>query len=101
MGHPKLREMLETILPKKQPLMTMRLNTIFYHWQAHHAFECRQIERVLGKERIILLAIEDITSAGRLKMGWKKSVTNWNQVKYPKMKSSNTPRASSTPYVNP
>ena len=59
---PKLRELLETILPKK---------TAFDDYKVEHDFStigrrimllnARQIKRVLGKERIILLAIEDIT----------------------------------------
>ena len=67
---PKLRELLETILPEK---------TTFDDYEVEHEFatigkrtmllNARQIERELGKERIILLAIEDITEAqaiGRL-----------------------------------
>jgi len=59
---PKLRELLETILPKK---------TTFDDYEVEHDFatigrrtmllNARQIQRVWGKERIILLAIEDIT----------------------------------------
>ena len=59
---PKLRELLETILPQK---------TTFDNYEVEHDFatigrrfmllNARQIKRVLGKERIILLAIEDIT----------------------------------------
>ncbi len=59
---PKLRELLETILPEK---------ATFDNYQVEHDFStigrrimllnARQIQRVLGKERIILLAIEDIT----------------------------------------
>jgi len=59
---PKLRELLETILPEK---------TTFDNYEVEHNFEgigrrimvlnARQIKRALGKERIILLAIEDIT----------------------------------------
>ena len=59
---PKLRELLETILPQK---------TTFDNYEVEHDFStigrrimllnARQIERVWGKERIILLAIEDIT----------------------------------------
>jgi two-component system cell cycle sensor histidine kinase/response regulator CckA len=60
---PKLRELLETILPQK---------TTFDNYEVAHDFatigsrtmllNARQIQRVLGKERIILLAIEDITA---------------------------------------
>ena len=59
---PKLRELLETILPEK---------TTFDNYEVEHDFatigrrtmllNARQIERGMGKERIILLAIEDIT----------------------------------------
>jgi PAS domain S-box-containing protein len=59
---PKLRELLETILP---------LKTSFDNYEVEHDFttigrrvmllNARQIQRMLGKERIILLAIEDIT----------------------------------------
>ncbi|PKL16279.1 MAG: two-component sensor histidine kinase [Spirochaetae bacterium HGW-Spirochaetae-5] len=59
---PKLRELLETILP---------LKATFDNYEVEHDFtnigtrimllNARQIQRVSGKERIILLAIEDIT----------------------------------------
>ena len=59
---PKLRELLETILPQK---------ATFDNYEVEHDFaaigrrvmllNARQIQRVWGKERIILLAIEDIT----------------------------------------
>ncbi len=59
---PKLRELLETILPEK---------TTFENYEVEHDFStigkramrlnARQIERSLGKEKIILLAIEDIS----------------------------------------
>ncbi|MBI9084114.1 MAG: PAS domain S-box protein [Desulfobacterales bacterium] len=59
---PKLRELLETILPEK---------TTFDDYEVEHDFatigrrtmllNARQIERGMGKERIILLAFEDIT----------------------------------------
>jgi PAS domain S-box-containing protein len=64
---PKLRELLETILPQK---------ATFDNFEVEHDFtgigrrvmllNARQIKRVLGKERIILLAIEDITERKRL-----------------------------------
>lgn len=60
---PKLRELLETILPQQ---------TTFDNYEVEHDFaiigrrvmllNARQIERRRGKERIILLAIEDITA---------------------------------------
>lgn len=64
---PKLKELLETILPEK---------TTFDNYEVEHNFagignrvlllNARQIERVLGKEKIILLAIEDITKRKHL-----------------------------------
>jgi PAS domain S-box-containing protein len=64
---PKLRELLETILPEK---------TTFDNYEVEHDFatigrrtmllNARQIKKMLGKERIILLAIEDITERKRL-----------------------------------
>ncbi|MEI7590643.1 MAG: PAS domain S-box protein, partial [Deltaproteobacteria bacterium] len=63
---PKLRELLETIIPQK---------ATFDNYEVEHDFatigkrtmllNARQIQRVLGKERIILLAIEDITERKR------------------------------------
>ena len=59
---PKLRELLEIILPQK---------TAFDNYEVEHSFplignrtmllNARQIEQEIGTERIILLAIEDIT----------------------------------------
>jgi PAS domain S-box-containing protein len=67
---PKLRELLETILPQK---------TTFDNYEVEHDFStigrrimllnARQIQRVLGKERIILLAIDDITETKKLERG--------------------------------
>jgi len=37
---PKLRELLETILPQKHLLKIMKLNMILHHRQTHNAFEC-------------------------------------------------------------
>ena len=64
---PKLRELLETILPEK---------TSFNNYEVEHDFatigrrvmllNARQIEQTWGKERIILLAIEDITERRQL-----------------------------------
>jgi PAS domain S-box-containing protein len=64
---PKLRELLETILPQK---------TTFDNYEVEHDFagigrrvmllNARQIKRMWGKERVILLAIEDITERKRL-----------------------------------
>ena len=64
---PKLRELLETILPGK---------TTFDNYEVEHDFStigkrimllnARKIQRGLGKEQIILLAIEDITERKRV-----------------------------------
>ena len=71
---PKLRELLETILPQK---------TTFDNYEVEHDFatigrrimllNARQIERVLGKERIILLAIEDITERREIEKGLERA----------------------------
>jgi PAS domain S-box-containing protein len=70
---PKLRELLETILPQK---------TTFDNYEVEHAFatigrrtmllNARQIKRGPGEERIILLAIEDITERKRLEVTERK-----------------------------
>ncbi len=67
---PKLRELLETILPQK---------TTFDNYEVEHDFasigrrtmllNARQIQRVWGKERIILLAIEDVTERREIENG--------------------------------
>jgi len=71
---PKLRELLETILPQK---------TTFDNYEVEHDFttigrrimllNARQIERGMGKERIILLAIEDITERKAIEKGLEKA----------------------------
>ncbi len=71
---PKLRELLETILPQK---------TTFDNYEVEHDFasigrrtmllNARQIQRVWGKERIILLAVEDITERREIENGLKKA----------------------------
>lgn len=71
---PKLRELLETILPHK---------TTFDDYEVEHDFttigrrimllNARQIQRVFGKERIILLAIEDITKRREIENGLEKA----------------------------
>ena len=71
---PKLRELLETILPQKKT---------FDNYEVEHDFptigkrimllNARQIKRVLGKERIILLAIEDITERREIEIGLEKA----------------------------
>ncbi len=71
---PKLRELLETILPQK---------ATFDNYEVEHDFagigrrimllNARQIQRGMGKERIILLAIEDITEKKKLERGVAKA----------------------------
>ncbi len=71
---PKLRELLETILPQK---------TTFDNYEVEHDFatigrrimllNARQIQRASGKERIILLAIEDITERRDIESGLEKA----------------------------
>lgn len=71
---PKLRELLETILPQK---------ATFDNYEVEHDFatigrrimllNARQIQRGLGKERIILLAIEDITERKKIEAGLEKA----------------------------
>ena len=71
---PKLRELLETILPQK---------ATFDNYAVEHDFttigrrimllNARQIQRVLGKERIILLSIEDITERREIENGLEKA----------------------------
>ena len=71
---PKLRELLEDILPRKSD---------FDNYEVEHDFDTigrrtmllngRQIERGAGKERIILLAIEDITERKRFEIELRKA----------------------------
>jgi two-component system, cell cycle sensor histidine kinase and response regulator CckA len=71
---PKLRELLEEILPK---------NTTFDNFEIEHIFNtigrrimllnARQTEQGKGKERIILLAIEDITERKRIEAVLRES----------------------------
>jgi PAS domain S-box-containing protein len=66
---PKLKELLETILPEK---------STFDDYEVEHDFptigrrimllNARQIERAFGKEKIILLAIEDITERKKMEI---------------------------------
>jgi PAS domain S-box-containing protein len=71
---PRLRELLETILPEK---------TSFDDYEVEHDFatigrrtmllNARQIERGMGKEKVILLAIEDITECKQVKEPLRES----------------------------
>jgi diguanylate cyclase (GGDEF)-like protein/PAS domain S-box-containing protein len=77
---PKLRELLETILSEK---------TTFDNYEVEHDFadigrrimllNARQIQRVSGKERIILLAIEDITERKRAEEALRASEENFHR----------------------
>lgn len=59
---PKLRELLETILPQKTILSDYKVEHYFSDLGRRiMLFHARQIERVEGKDKITLLAIEDIT----------------------------------------
>ena len=78
---PKLRELLETILPQK---------TTFDNYEVEHDFatigrrimllNARQIERSMGKEKIILLAIEDITERKEIEAGLEKTRNELNEL---------------------
>jgi PAS domain S-box-containing protein len=78
---PKLRELLETILPQK---------TTFDNYEVEHDFttigkrimllNARQIQRAFGKERIILLAIEDIIERKEAEQMLKESEKHLDQV---------------------
>jgi len=71
---PKLRELLETILPQK---------ATFDDYEIEHDFasigrrvlllSARKIKRLLGKKLVILLAIEDITERKRVEDALQKS----------------------------
>jgi len=71
---PKLRELLENILPQK---------TTFDNYEVEYEssaigrrimlLNARQIQRASGKEQIILLAIEDITERREMENGLKKA----------------------------
>jgi two-component system CheB/CheR fusion protein len=78
---PKLRELLETILPQKAS---------FDNYVVEHDFatigkrimllNARQIRRGAGKERIILLAIEDITERREIEAGLEKAHADLNEL---------------------
>jgi PAS domain S-box-containing protein len=63
---PKLRELLETILPQKTTFDNFEVEQDFASiGKRTMLLNARQIEQVSGKKRIILLAIEDITERKR------------------------------------
>ena len=78
---PKLRELLETILPQQ---------ATFDNYEVEHDFagigrrimllNARQIKRASGKERIILLAIEDITERREIENGLKNAHEELNKL---------------------
>jgi len=78
---PKLRELLETILP---------LKTKFDNYEVEHDFatigrrimllNARQIERSMGLEKIILLAIEDITQRKEIETVLEKANKELNDL---------------------
>src|SRR5512140_2800631 len=78
---PKLRELLETILPQK---------TTFDNYEVEHEFvtigrrimllNARQIQRAWGKERIILLAFKDITERKQLEDMLKESEMRYRRI---------------------
>ncbi len=78
---PKLRELLETILPQK---------ATFDNYEVEHDFttigkrimllNARQIQRESGKEKIILLAIEDITDRKEIEAGLEKAHNELNDL---------------------
>jgi two-component system CheB/CheR fusion protein len=78
---PKLRELLENILPQK---------ATFDNYEVEHNFadigrrimllNARQIQRASGKERIILLAIEDITERKEIEHGLEKANEELNEL---------------------
>jgi len=71
---PKLRELLETILPQKATFDNYEVEHDFATIGRHiMLLNARQIKRVLGKERIILLAIEDITERREIENGLEKA----------------------------
>jgi two-component system cell cycle sensor histidine kinase PleC len=71
---PKLRELLETILPKKTTLTNYEVEHNFASiGKRTMLLNARQIQRVLGKERVILLAIEDITERRKIEKGLEKT----------------------------
>jgi PAS domain S-box-containing protein len=78
---PKLRELLETILPQ---------HTTFDDYEVEHVFatigrrvmllNARQIQRTWGKERIILLAFKDITERKQLEDLLKESEMRYRRI---------------------
>ena len=86
MGYSQTAGTAGNILPKK---------ATFDNYEVEHDFptigrrimllNARQIQRASGKERIILLAIEDITERKEIEYGLEKPEKNWSQLKNPQM----------------
>lgn len=71
---PKLRELLENILPQKASFDNYEVEHIFANiGRRTMLLNARQIQRGQGKERIILLAIEDITERRAIESGLEKA----------------------------
>ncbi|MHB1346724.1 MAG: PAS domain-containing sensor histidine kinase [Candidatus Humimicrobiaceae bacterium] len=71
---PKLRELLENILPQQAAFDNYEVEHDFTTIGRHiMLLNARQIQRGLGKERIILLAIEDITERREIEYGLEKA----------------------------
>jgi len=78
---PKLRELLETILPHQATFDNYEVKHDFTTIGKHILLlNARQIHRVLGKERIILLAIEDITERRNVEYGLEKAHEELNEL---------------------
>jgi len=71
---PKLRELLETILPQKTSFDSYKVEHDFTNigWRTM-LLNARQIERTQSKDRIILLSIEDITERNEIQEGLLKA----------------------------
>ena len=71
---PKLRELLENILPQRAAFDNYEVEHDFTTIGRHiMLLNARQIQRQLGKELIILLAIEDITERREIEYGLEKA----------------------------
>ena len=71
---PKLRELLENILPQQASFDNYEVEHDFTNiGQRIMLLNARQIQRVSGKERIILLAIEDITERREIENGLERT----------------------------
>ena len=70
---PKLRELLETIIPQKSSFDNFEIENDFATiGRRIMLLNARQIERGMGKARIILLAIEDITTRKEMEQEIKR-----------------------------